>query len=164
MAARTPHGVFAPLILCALINAWMMVLSVVIWYGSRRSAYRTGTIQLLLLSQAVLTVVFGLVAMAPVWHFGAGLIVFATLGLVAGLVGLAIWRAGQINADPSAADDQTDPQCWRGGILYFNPNDPAIAVPRRDGFGFTLNAARPGAWLLAAGSAITITACILWIQ
>jgi len=37
----------------------------------------------------------------------------------------------------SAADDQTDPACWHGGFLYFNPNDPAIAVPRRDGFGYT---------------------------
>lgn len=37
---------------------------------------------------------------------------------------------------------------WRAGILYFNRDDAAIFVPKRFGFGWTLNMARPEAWLL----------------
>jgi uncharacterized membrane protein len=164
IAARTPQVVFAPLILCAVINAWIIVLALVIWYGSRRSAYRTGTIQLLVIAEAVMTVIASLIAIAPVWHLGASVFAPVILGLIAGLVGLAIWRAGQINAERTAADDQTDPGCWHGGFVYFDPKDPAIAVPKRSGFGFTLNLARPGAWLLAVGSAITIAVYILWTR
>ena len=37
-------------------------------------------------------------------------------------------------------------ECWKGGILYYNPNDSAIFVGRRDGAGFTLNMANPWSW------------------
>jgi uncharacterized membrane protein len=163
-AERTPPGVFGPLILCGFVNAWLTVLSLVIWHGSRRSAYRAGVLQILLMTEFVLTLVSSLVAINPLWHFGAGVIVVVILGSVAGTVGWAIWRAGQINADPSAADDQTDPECWHAGVVYFNRKDPAIVVPRRDGLGYTLNAARRGAWLLTAGAAIMIVLFIFWMH
>lgn len=39
-----------------------------------------------------------------------------------------------------------DDRCWRGGIIYFNPDDPNITVPKRFGFGVTVNMARPSVW------------------
>jgi len=70
------------------------------WHGSRRSAYRTGIAQILLLTQAVLTVIFCLVAIMPVWRMGPAPVVVVTMALVVALVVLCIWRAGQIHADP----------------------------------------------------------------
>lgn len=40
---------------------------------------------------------------------------------------------------------------WRlGGLVYYAPEDPALAVPRRSGLGQTLNLARPAAWAVIA--------------
>ncbi len=39
---------------------------------------------------------------------------------------------------------------WKGGLLYFNREDGALFVPKRLGFGWTLNMARPSAWIVMA--------------
>ena len=36
---------------------------------------------------------------------------------------------------------------WRG-VLYVNPADPRLVVPKRSGLGWTFNFARPSAWVL----------------
>lgn len=42
----------------------------------------------------------------------------------------------------------TDVAHWRAGLLYFNREDGALFVPKRLGFGWTVNWAQPGAWLV----------------
>ncbi len=45
--------------------------------------------------------------------------------------------------------DPTPNECWKGGIVYYNPNDAALFVQRRDGIGFTINFAnRWNAWAI----------------
>ncbi|MGH9717229.1 MAG: DUF5808 domain-containing protein [Candidatus Acidiferrales bacterium] len=39
---------------------------------------------------------------------------------------------------------------WKAGIFYFNPNDPALFVEKRFGFGYTLNYAHGVAWVVTA--------------
>jgi uncharacterized membrane protein len=46
------------------------------------------------------------------------------------------------SSDPSSADRR-----WLAGILYFNREDPAVFVEKRLGLGYTVNFARPSAWL-----------------
>lgn len=46
--------------------------------------------------------------------------------------------------------DRRPDQCWRAGLFYVNPDDPAVLVEKRFGIGYTLNFARPAAWLLMA--------------
>ncbi len=41
-----------------------------------------------------------------------------------------------------------DERHWRAGVFYVNPEDPSLMVPKRYGIGYTLNFARPAAWLL----------------
>ena len=43
-------------------------------------------------------------------------------------------------------EDVDDDALWRWGGLYWNPEDPAIWVPKRYGIGWTINAACPLAW------------------
>ncbi|HZJ53200.1 MAG TPA: DUF5808 domain-containing protein [Myxococcaceae bacterium] len=38
-------------------------------------------------------------------------------------------------------------EAWRG-VLYVNPADPRLVVPKRSGLGWTFNFARPSAWVL----------------
>lgn len=49
---------------------------------------------------------------------------------------------------PAWSGDGTPDAAWKGGMFYVNPDDPALLVPKRFGIGWTLNFARPGAWLL----------------
>jgi uncharacterized membrane protein len=37
---------------------------------------------------------------------------------------------------------------WRLGIFYFNRDDRRLLVPKRRGFGWTLNFAHVGAWVI----------------
>lgn len=37
---------------------------------------------------------------------------------------------------------------WKGGILYFNPEDPSILAEKRFGVGWTLNFGRPASWII----------------
>jgi uncharacterized membrane protein len=39
---------------------------------------------------------------------------------------------------------------WKWGIFYFNPDDPALFIPKRSGLGYTLNFGRRGSWALMA--------------
>jgi uncharacterized membrane protein len=36
---------------------------------------------------------------------------------------------------------------WKAGFIYWNPNDPAILVPKRFGIGCTLNFANKWSWI-----------------
>jgi uncharacterized membrane protein len=43
----------------------------------------------------------------------------------------------------------TNPENYKWGIFYFNPEDPRVIVPRNiQWMGWTLNFARPAAWLI----------------
>jgi uncharacterized membrane protein len=53
-----------------------------------------------------------------------------------------------INAD--------DDQYWRGGLFYFNPEDPSIFVEKRFGVGWTLNFARPLGYIILIGPLLVI--------
>lgn len=43
--------------------------------------------------------------------------------------------------------NRDDDRYWKLGQFYFNPDDPALFLEKRFGIGFTLNFARPAAWL-----------------
>jgi uncharacterized membrane protein len=78
----------------------------------------------------------------------------ATLGVVVWLV----WRSGMASTGPSAAPyDSTPDAMWRGGIIYYNPSDAAVIVPKRYGLGWTLNFARPVAWVYIGGMVVVLT-------
>ena len=57
--------------------------------------------------------------------------------------------------------DPTPNECWKGGILYYNPNDPVIFVGRRDGAGFTLNLANPWSWAVLASPLVLMASASL---
>ena len=43
--------------------------------------------------------------------------------------------------------DRTADARWIGGLLYFNPTDPALLVERRMGIGWTVNFGNPWSWV-----------------
>ena len=42
-------------------------------------------------------------------------------------------------ADSAPVGDRTPDVCWKLGIFYFNPDDPALFVEKRFGIGWTVN-------------------------
>lgn len=57
---------------------------------------------------------------------------------------------------PSGAVNRDDDRLYRGGLIYFNRDDPALWVPKRFGVGWTVNMARPAAWALIAALAALV--------
>jgi uncharacterized membrane protein len=50
---------------------------------------------------------------------------------------------------------------WKLGVIYCNPEDPAIFVEHRFGMGLTANVGNPRTWLLLAGLAVVLGAPIV---
>lgn len=94
---------------------------------------------------------FGAVRLIAMWRSGSGGFgPFYSMTLLTAVVASVIIGArtmklvGGQRRIPSA----TDPAVWRLRSLYFNPADPALFVPTRSGFGWTLNFGRPLAIVL----------------
>ena len=52
---------------------------------------------------------------------------------------------------PSSKPPRDDDQNWKLGMFYFNPSDPSLFVEKRMGYGWTINHARPLAWMIFGG-------------
>jgi len=91
----------------------------------------------------------------------SGSVGFVLLPLMLINFGITFWmfrvgQGGQRAVAPAARQevhgDATPDHAWKaGGLVYFNPHDPAMWVENRVGFGYTLNMGNPRAWLLMAG-------------
>jgi uncharacterized membrane protein len=45
---------------------------------------------------------------------------------------------------------RTPDRCWKWGLIYDNPDDPAVIVEKRFGIGYTVNFGRAWSWVLMA--------------
>jgi uncharacterized membrane protein len=52
--------------------------------------------------------------------------------------------------------NRDDDRLYRWGVVYFNPDDPTLFVPKRFGIGWTVNMGRPLAWVLFAATVAVI--------
>jgi uncharacterized membrane protein len=79
-------------------------------------------------------------------------ILIAVVFAIAYRMGQGGWRSGgghEKNADDAPpVGDRTPDECWKMGLFYFNPNDPATIVEKRFGIGWTLNFANWASWLV----------------
>ncbi len=58
--------------------------------------------------------------------------------------------------------DLDEDSYWKGGIIYFNKNDPSIFVEKRFGVGWTLNFANPLGYIIVMGPLIIILLLAFW--
>lgn len=49
-----------------------------------------------------------------------------------------------------AAGDRAPDSCWKLGIIYFNPADPSMFIPKRFGVGYTFNFGNRWSWVVFA--------------
>ncbi|GAA0370366.1 DUF1648 domain-containing protein [Bacillus horti] len=53
---------------------------------------------------------------------------------------------------------------WKLGVIYFNPKDPATFVEKRFGVGWTVNFARPLAWISLGGIILFTVLIIIFVR
>jgi uncharacterized membrane protein len=92
-----------------------------------------------------------------------GLVVIVAVVVVAVRSGQGGWRLrAAMLASPAGqhapAGDRTPDECWKGGVIYYNPADPAVWVEKRFGIGWTFNFGNPRAWFLMTGILVFIIA------
>ncbi len=90
--------------------------------------------------------------------------------LFAGGMALVAVRLGQSGSRlarelrPNNEIARDDDAHWILGTIYFNRDDPSIVVPKRFGFGWTMNCAQPAAWAAVALIALITLLFVLLIH
>ncbi len=160
---RTPAGVYGWLAFNAAMSLLFVLLGAGILYWSRRtSAGGSAALEerrfrrmnvLIFLALACLPAAQGwIILLQPpaveVWLIGAALLIGAIY------YALLIRNRPRLSA---RVGDHTPDRCWKLGIFYFNPSDPAVFVLQRFGIGYTFNFGNRWSWaalgsLLAAVS------------
>ncbi|KUP09669.1 hypothetical protein Q73_01960 [Bacillus coahuilensis m2-6] len=91
--------------------------------------------------------------------------------LLAGAFILAV-KVGRIDSDfegaqvlegNSKVEGLDEDRFWKGGLIYFNPEDPSIFVEKRFGLGWTMNFARPVGYFILLGPVALIIIISIFI-
>lgn len=166
---------------CFIFSHWMTIRSKKDIDPARPaiSAYAYGAFAraeciLLLVGGSVLTAVLGIVMilmMAEILSMlvTIALIIVATLifvgatiavSVVYGQSGSRLVKRLEENGDMIADNDEH----WKAGVFYWNKDDASLILPKRFGVGWTMNWARPAAWLIVGGFTLVsiafVAACI----
>ncbi len=151
-AERTTKGVYGPMFFGAEICAWLLIMALAGWLGSRRSRSRPVTLGIMITAEYLVGVLFALISVQPVLGMPVWIIALAPLAIIIPLVIVAIKKLSE-TAGPM---DPTPNECWKGAIFYYNPNDSALFVEKREGWGYTFNFANRWSWVLLAGLVLVI--------
>jgi uncharacterized membrane protein len=160
-SVRTPMGVYGPLLFGAALVVGMSVLAYTSSHAARRLPVPAGApalsdfphrVAVLLLGvEYFIAAMFSLVGLLPLMGGpGAVSIVILTVAILVSAVFLSRWMSQGCDPWPDAAGDGTPDACWKLGLVYFNPDDPALFVEKRIGIGYTINFARGAAWVVLA--------------
>ena len=155
---RTFGGVYGTLILGAQIVVLISAIALAGWYGARRSSLRPAIAGLAIAAEYSIACLIIAGALAPLVSTPLWVMVLAPLAILAPAVIYTARKAKQ----PRDAPDPTPDECWKGGMLYYNPNDVAFMVERRDSVGWTVNFGNPWSWALLGFMAVNVAADVLF--
>jgi uncharacterized membrane protein len=160
-SVRTPMGVYGPLCFAAGLVALISLLGYGISHAARRIPEAPGEegtidpahrIALVLIGvEFFVAAMFSLVGLLPLTGSpGAAPILILAGGVIVCVVLLIRWQSQGLAAHAAMVHpgDGTPDECWKLGLFYFNRDDAALFVERRIGFGYTINFAHGGAWVI----------------
>jgi len=163
------------------LSAWGVSQAVgrVVTTGAEAAAefrFRRLTVWLLLLVAYLVSLPLALTVLAPeavrspaVMNAWGAVMLAGVLISVAGLIWMGQGGSRLAGPDresitaPPAGDRRTD-ACWKWGMFYVNPDDPAIFIEKRFGIGYTLNFGNPWAWAAIALLVPSLVSGILLLQ
>jgi uncharacterized membrane protein len=101
----------------------------------------------------------------PLVHLDSAHLVVITLVYLTSLLGTAFWLSWRSGLAPGAQNaepyDGTPDGQWYGGLVYYNPADAAVLVPKRFGFGWTLNFARSASWIWLGATLLVVAGIVV---
>jgi uncharacterized membrane protein len=157
-SGRDWYGVYGPLLIGAATNLFILALAWLIARESRQSMMRYITVRSVQFLLYPLTFTFAVVSLLPLLQLQASQVPVLMLAIVLftflAVAALLFWSYRKLNAPSAEQEVVREPQgdrYWKGGLFYYNPNDPAILVAKRVGIGYTLNFANKLCWLILAG-------------
>lgn len=157
LLARSWSTVFAlPLLMLGTLILVHAVMALGLWVRRLPGHQsRIRSINLMLLWMMLLIGLLGAwnslsVLYGPQWVTGLpGSMVNLTAALLILLIPVWMGLSGRLSRPGRPAEgDRSPDHCWKLGLFYFNPDDPALWVEVRFGVGYTVNFARPLAWVL----------------
>jgi uncharacterized membrane protein len=160
---RSVQGVYGQLIFGTLLNGWLFVLALSLWHGVRRSAYRSAVVQVLIAAQCAVSLSVCVATFLQVWDLDRTIGLTIILISWTCIIAFAFRTVLRVYTAPSSGWDDAAQTAWVGDTFYFNREDPALAVPRRNGFGYTFNFARLDAWILLASPFVIVFASVRWL-
>jgi uncharacterized membrane protein len=155
-ADKTTRTVYGPLLFAGGLMLVVILLTLAMFYGSRRGRQRTAIVKMMVATVYFLALLFSAIAIMPAVPFTP------TVLLIPGTlfpVLLLVWVI-KVLRDPKMPVESTPDECWYLGSIYVNAKDPAIFVQRRIGFGYTPNMGNRLAWLIMGGFAAVIVGLI----
>ncbi len=154
---RSVGSVMMPLEIGAVMIVWLTVLGMVMTRyaaGHRGQAATTGlSMKVVRGASWLMGVLFAGVALMPLATSPGAIVPFVVVGSLLsglGLVGYAVLQAMRSPEAMVSGQSVTEDRFWKAGLIYWNPADSALMVPKRDGIGYTVNLGRPAAWVLLA--------------
>jgi uncharacterized membrane protein len=149
---RTVKGVYGPVVFGALMCAWFLVLALSGWHGSRRSRLRSVLLVSMVVGASFIGALFAGIAVNPLLNIPVWVMVFSPMAiLIPGIVVLL-----RKFMDPREPVEPTPNECWKAGLIYYNPDDAALFVQKRFGLGYTFNFANPWSWILLLGLGMVV--------
>ncbi len=161
-AVRSISGVYGPLGMGLFVCFLMWFLSWQISSNSRGStAMRNLTVGLLTAVSYLMAALFAwLTVTLPLGHGAPSATSLALImGTAAILIGTSVVLGLRAKGEPEPSDgsgqvsqsvlglsDNSADSNWIGGLVYFNPDDPALFVEKRIGIGYDLNFGNPASW------------------
>lgn len=153
---RTVMGVFGLLMVGVLSNTVTILIASGVFFGNSTGdiVSKRAVFFVILLVDYFISTLFAVIATRPAWSADpvrspsqlAPSIALSVLALIAGIVVYLV----HASRSRMGSEGGTPGQCWKWGLFYSNPDDPAIFVEKRIGFGWTLNFAHRKAWTIMA--------------
>ncbi len=91
--------------------------------------------------------VFMTLLAVPLPGFGTRRALGLGMAIILGTIGWGVWSLKAVHGELAQAGQLKGLEGWNG-IIYSNPKDPRLWVPKISGYGTTLNFAHRRAWLL----------------
>jgi len=167
-ADRTWQAVYGPLILCAFISLFVLVIAEAIIHASPRarvagteawtSRFRRANLILLVAGVWGVSAMMSLFALAPLFTDFRRPSAFAWIIPVALMLAILpfTWQLVRVVRERDSGRDGTPDACWKFGLLYYNTDDSALMVEKRFGIGYTVNFGSRTLWWICGVAAVVI--------
>jgi uncharacterized membrane protein len=171
-ADRSWSAVYGPLLIGGLVISFMFMVAEAIVHRSPRgriagteawtARFRRANLMLLVAAVWVVTATICFMSLLPLLTGGR------RPALIAGLVPLVLTASlapflvqlVRLTRDRTSASDGTPDKRWKLGLIYINPNDPALLVEKRFGIGYTLNFGNRTLWWILIATVLVFALVI----